>query len=99
MPCFHPPTFFHRGVLVVSTPLIDMAQVDQIFDLVDSDKNGSLDAKELLIFFRGKGVDEDVSQKIFLSYDNDKSGTIDKGEFRSMCEDLNAYTEVFKTCV
>ena len=70
-------------------------QADDIFDKYDKDKSGSLDKKEVEAavadYSKAKGKKKPnglVVMAAFKLMDKDGSGTIDREEFRSLCDKL-----------
>ena len=64
----------------------DSLFVDQMFQLIDQDGNGFVSFREFLdmIVIFAKGSPEDKIKLMFDMYDVDKSGFLDRGEFKKM---------------
>ncbi|WOK97676.1 caltractin [Canna indica] len=61
-------------------------EIKEVFDLFDTDRSGTLDAKELTVAMRALGFemsDEDIS-RLMIEIDKDQSGAIDFDEFLYM---------------
>ena len=62
--------------------------IDQIWEIYDTDKNGVLDKEESKKFVQdylgnvgsGDEFSEEAFNEVFVSFDKDKSGTIEKNE-------------------
>ena len=76
----------------------DSVFVDQMFELIDKDKNGFVSFREFLDMFVifAKGSPDDKIELMFHMYDIDKSGMLDKVEFKKM---LKAMMEMVNTSV
>ncbi len=72
--------------------------VNQMFDLIDKDKNGFVSFREFLDMFVifAKGSPDDKIELMFNMYDIDNSGMLDRTEFRKM---LKAMMEMVNTSI
>merc|ERR1712166_1641569 len=61
-------------------------EIHKVFNLYDTDKSGSIDAKELKVAMRALGFEPKQEEiiKMILDIDKDRSGTIDYQEFLEM---------------
>jgi len=59
--------------------------VELIFNILDADKNGKVDAEEFIhgVTVFSSGSDEEKARMLFKVIDKDKSGKISKSEFRA----------------
>ena len=68
----------------------DSLFVDQMFQLIDQNSNGFVSFREFLdmIVIFAKGSPEDKIKLMFDMYDVDKSGVLDRGEFKKMLKGM-----------
>ena len=61
-----------------------------MFDIIDTDNDGVISAKEYAVFFQIVGFDQKLVPEAFQAIDTDKDGTISRKEF------ADAYVEYCK---
>lgn len=72
----------NRSVEPIRREPLTAEEMNEIFDQMDTDKNGTLDKNEFTIYILGKfSVSREQASAIFKAHDLDKSNTIDKAEF------------------
>lgn len=75
-------------------------EVQRMFDTIDQDRSGKINAKELqaaLINGKGQKFSDTVCSLMIGMFDLDKSGTIDINEFEKLFAYINQWLSVFKT--
>lgn len=80
-------------------PLPVAPEVRQIFESVDKDRSGKINAQELrtaLVNGRGENFSETACQLMIGMFDRDKSGTIDLEEFQQLYGYINQWLNVFR---
>uniref|UniRef100_A0A336KUM0 CSON015227 protein n=1 Tax=Culicoides sonorensis TaxID=179676 RepID=A0A336KUM0_CULSO len=76
------------------------AETQRMFDMVDKDRSGKINAAELkaaLINGRGENFSDTACSLMIGMFDMDKSGTIDVMEFEKLFAYINQWLAVFKT--
>ena len=59
--------------------------MDEIFHIIDTDKNGTLDEEELGVYLSSVyGINPELVSSIITVYDDDKNRVIDKQEFLTL---------------
>ncbi|XP_063699773.1 peflin [Culicoides brevitarsis] len=75
-------------------------ETQRMFDLVDKDRSGKINAAELkaaLINGRGENFSDTACNLMIGMFDADRSGTIDVMEFEKLFAYINQWLSVFKT--
>ena len=72
-----------------------------VFDIIDQDKSGAIDKRELKRFLRDHGLPKPNIEAMMLAADDDRSGKIEFDEFRKRFENahLTAKSDVLATTV
>lgn len=70
----------------------EISEIKRAFDLLDSDKSGSIDPAELKDAFQSLGVDikDKILYQILAELDDDASGAIEFREFHKLCTSKRA---------
>ena len=63
---------------------------DVLFDIIDTDNDGTISAQEYGVFFQISGLDPKLVPEAFQAIDTDKDGTISRKEF------VDAYVEYYR---
>lgn len=75
-------------------------ETQRMFDMVDKDRSGKINAKELqaaLINGKGDNFSDTACNLMIGMFDTDKSGTIDVNEFEKLFQYINQWLSVFKS--
>lgn len=68
--------------------MVDLARINGIFDAIDTDKSGTIDAHELIMHLLGVGQEHESVSALFKVLDTDGDGLISREEFIAGFEKL-----------
>ena len=68
--------------------MVDLARINGIFDAIDTDKSGTIDAHELMMHLLGVGQEHESVSTLFKVLDTDGDGLISREEFIAGFEKL-----------
>lgn len=71
-------------------------ETQRMFDLIDKDRSGKINAKELqtaLINAKGEGFSDTACNLMIGMFDTDRSGTIDVNEFEKLFQYINQWLQ------
>ena len=77
---------FSSGKIPTNTPNI-------LFDIIDSDNDGSISVHENAVFFQISNLDLKYVPEAFQAIDNDKNGVISRDEFVAAYEEYSRGTD------
>ena len=89
---------FYMKVVANQNSIMTIDQeIQAVFNLLDANKSGSIDCKELDLFFKqiNSPVESDVIQQLIDLYDTNKSGVMEFAEFEKFYKEVKNKTGIF----